>query len=181
MFLLPRGKTSRISRKTISIIITVCFFATTVVPSQAMAQGLLGLPAAGTMVSLSPVFTPTILRGIRVYPNNSLKFDFIVDSGDTGLKGIALKNESERLIKYFLAVLTIPEDNLWVNLSPHEEDRIIPDSLALTDMGTDMLAQDYLLKQITASLIYPEDELGKQFWQKIYKKPMKNMALPIFQ
>ena len=170
MFLLPRGKTSRISRKTISIIITVCFFATTVVPSQAMAQGLLGLPAAGTMVSLSPVFTPTILRGIRVYPNNSLKFDFIVDSGDTGLKGIALKNESERLIKYFLAVLTIPEDNLWVNLSPHEEDRIIPDSLALTDMGTDMLAQDYLLKQITASLIYPEDELGKQFWQKIYKK-----------
>jgi len=122
------------------------------------------------MVSLSPAFTPAILRGIRVYPDNALKFDFIVDSGDTGLKGPELKDVSERLIKYFLTALTIPEDNLWVNLSPHEQDRIIPGSLAVTDMGTDMLSQDYLLKQITASLIYPEDELGKQFWQKIYKK-----------
>ncbi|MDD3375525.1 MAG: hypothetical protein PHY73_07395 [Candidatus Omnitrophica bacterium] len=148
----------------------VCFLSMTIIPSQALAQGVLGLPVPGTMVSLSPVFTPTILRGIRVYPNNSLKFDFIVDSGDTGLTGTELKSESERLIKYFLAALTIPEDNLWVNLSPYEKDRIIPDSLASTDMGTDMLAQDYILKQVTASLMYPEDELGKQFWQEIYKK-----------
>jgi len=150
--------------------VLLCFFATTVVPNQALAQVVSGLPVPGSMVSLSPAFTPAILRGIRVYPDNALKFDFIVDSGDTGLKGPELKDVSERLIKYFLTALTIPEDNLWVNLSPHEQDRIIPNSLAITDMGTDMLSQDYLLKQITASLIYPEDELGKQFWQKIYKK-----------
>ncbi|MDD3374293.1 MAG: MAP7 domain-containing protein [Candidatus Omnitrophica bacterium] len=169
---------------------------------KARAQSVLALPTAGTMVSLSPAFTPTILRGIRVYPDNPLKFDFIVDAGDEIIEneeastrlagpqgsrskfaqadltkaegfrksGAHLKAESEKLIKYFLAALTIPEDNLWVNLSPHEQDRIIPDSLGSTDMGTDMLAQDYILKQITASLIYPEDELGKQFWQEIYKK-----------
>ena len=35
-------------------------------------------------------------------------------------------------------------------------------------MGRDLLAQDYLLKQLTASLIYPEDATGKEFWNRIY-------------
>ena len=34
-----------------------------------------------------------------------------------------------------------------------------------TEMGRDLLAQDYLLKQITASLIYPESN-----WQRILEK-----------
>ncbi|MBF0504680.1 MAG: hypothetical protein HQL14_06205, partial [Candidatus Omnitrophica bacterium] len=33
-----------------------------------------------------------------------------------------------------------------------------------------MLAQDYLLKQLTASLIYPEKNLGRNFWDKVYAK-----------
>src|SRR5205814_1049797 len=37
-----------------------------------------------------------------------------------------------------------------------------------TVLGRDMLAQDYLLKQLTASLIYPEKNLGKSFWDKVY-------------
>jgi len=37
-------------------------------------------------------------------------------------------------------------------------------------MGRDLLAQDYILKQITASLIYPEEKIGKKFWDKVYKK-----------
>src|SRR5208282_5960974 len=36
------------------------------------------------------------------------------------------------------------------------------------EMGRDLLAEDYLLKQITASLIYPESQLGKAFWAKVY-------------
>ncbi len=39
-----------------------------------------------------------------------------------------------------------------------------------TVLGQDMLAQDYLLKQLTASLIYPEKNLGKNFWDKVYAK-----------
>ena len=35
-------------------------------------------------------------------------------------------------------------------------------------MGRDLLAEDYMLKQITASLIYPESQLGKEFWKKVY-------------
>ncbi|MDO8675766.1 MAG: hypothetical protein Q7K71_06610 [Candidatus Omnitrophota bacterium] len=81
-----------------------------------------------------------------------------------------------KLIKYFLASLTIPEQDLWVNLSPYEKDRIVPQSFGQTEMGRDLLAQDYLLKQITASLIYPEDEFGKIFWKRVYEEANKRFG-----
>jgi len=37
-------------------------------------------------------------------------------------------------------------------------------------MGRDLLAQDYILKQLTSSLLYPEDELGEAFWDRIYER-----------
>ncbi|MEI7998858.1 MAG: hypothetical protein WCH62_05075, partial [Candidatus Omnitrophota bacterium] len=40
-------------------------------------------------------------------------------------------------------------------------------------MGRDLLAQDYILKQITASVIYPEEKTGKEFWDKIYAEAQK--------
>ena len=33
---------------------------------------LLNLPAPGTMVSLSPIFNPPIIKGITIYPENPL-------------------------------------------------------------------------------------------------------------
>jgi uncharacterized protein YnzC (UPF0291/DUF896 family) len=44
-------------------------------------------------------------------------------------------------------------------------------------MGRDLLAEDYILKQLTSSLIYPEDELGKKFWDKIYKEAYDKYGL----
>ena len=64
-----------------------------------------------------------------------------------------LKEEADKLIKYFLASLTVPEDELWVNLSPYEEGRIISKKFGQTEMGRDLLAQDYILKQLTASMM----------------------------
>jgi len=126
------------------------------------------------MVPLSPSFTPTILRGVEIDPQNPFKFEFIVDRGDQELSPEELKAESEKVIRYFLAGLALPEDKLWVNLSPYEGDRIVDDVFGQTEMGRDLLAQDYILKQITASLIYPEDDFGRAFWQKIYKKAYEN-------
>jgi hypothetical protein len=131
------------------------------------------LPAPGVMVHLSPPLEPAMLKGIKVYPDNPFRFDFILDKGDSELNNDQLKNESSKLIKYFLASLTIPEKDLWVNLSPYEKDRIIPNSFGLTEMGRDLLAEDYMLKQITASLIYPEDEIGKKFWKRVYEEAQK--------
>ncbi len=99
-----------------------------------------------------------------------------MDKGDSRLGNDQLKDESTKLIKYFLASLTIPEKDLWVNLSPYEKDRIIPTSFGLTGMGRDLLAEDYMLKQITASLIYPEGEVGKKFWKRIYEEAAKKFG-----
>jgi len=60
-----------------------------------------------------------------------------------------------------------------INLSPYEKNRIIKDNFGKTEMGRDLLAQDYILKQMTSSLIYPEDKLGKKFWDKVYERAWK--------
>ena len=61
------------------------------------------------MVPLSPEFNPTILKGIKVHPDNPFRFDFILDKGDGQTPLMAsLQNESRKLIKYFLASLTVP-------------------------------------------------------------------------
>jgi hypothetical protein len=140
-----------------------------------LAQELI-LPQPGTMVDLSPVFNPPVLKGIKVYPDNPFRFDFILDKGDSKIAGERLKDESTRLIKYFLTSLTIPEKDLWVNLSPYEKDRIIPASFGLTEMGRDLLAEDYMLKQITASLIYPEGDTGKKFWKRVYEESARKFG-----
>jgi len=122
------------------------------------------------MVTPSAILTPPVLKGITIYPDNPFKFDFILDKGDSKLDETSKKEEATKLIKYFLASLTTPEEQLWVNLSPYEQDRIIPEALGVTELGRDLLAQDYILKQLTASLIYPDDALGKKFWDAVYKK-----------
>jgi len=131
----------------------------------------------GQIIDLSPKFNPVIIKGLKIVPQNPFIFDFIVDLGDSKLQRQKLNKESEKLIKYFLAALTIPERDLWVNLSPHEPDRIIPESFGETQMGQDLLAQDYLLKQLTSSLMYPENQLGKIFWNGIYEKIQKKYGV----
>ncbi|MDO8675934.1 MAG: hypothetical protein Q7K71_07495 [Candidatus Omnitrophota bacterium] len=162
-------------RKSLNIVLIVTFFASSLMPIPKANAAPLSLPEPGTMVNLSPAFEPVLIKGIKVHPENPFQFDFIVDTGHSGLSvetqhAASLHNESMKLIKYFLASLTIPEKDLWVNLSPYEKDRMIADNLGTTQMGQDMLAQDYILKQLTASLIYPERDLGKAFWDKVYQK-----------
>ncbi len=152
-------------RKSIVLAVLLTFLTNFFVPP-CFSQVLLSKP--GEMVALSPAFHPPILKGIKVYPKSPFRLDFILDKGDV-VQG-ASREDVNRLVKYFLAALTVPNKDLWVNLSPYEKDRIIPDGFGQTEMGRDLLAQDYLLKQITASLIYPEDGLGKEFWARIYEQ-----------
>jgi hypothetical protein len=142
----------------------------TPIAAQVIPLNTFQLPLPGAMLSLTTGFNPPLVKGITIHPDNPLKFDFLVTPGDNHLEGIAFREESKRLIKYFLASLTVPDDELWVNLSPYEKDRIISQQFGQTEMGRDMLAQDYILKQLTASLMYPEDQLGKKFWDRVYTK-----------
>ena len=128
------------------------------------------LPPVGTMVPLSDPYAPVLIKGVKVFPEEPFRFDFMVDAGEGKVDDEELRVESSRLIKYFLASLTVPEEDLWVNLSPHEANRVIPEKFGVTEMGRDLLAQDYLLKQITASLMYPEQELGEEFWSRVRER-----------
>ncbi len=168
----------------LSVFVVVAFLTTTIVPpthaqvlSMPTAGSVLNLPVPGSFVPPTEGFSPALIKGITIHPENPLLFDFIVNSGDSDLQGDALKNEADKMIKYFLAALTVPEDEMWVNLSPDEPDRIIPEGLGDTEMGRDLLAQDYLLKQLTASLMYPEEELGEEFWTRIYERAYEEYGI----
>ncbi len=172
-------------RTNIALGLIIAFLANTFGPIPTAQAGEFLLPKPGIMVPLSPEFNPPILKGLKIHPDNPFRFDFILDKGDlssVSLRGAEatkqsfIKEESTKLIKYFLASLTIPEKDLWVNLSPYEKNRIIPQSFGLTEMGRDLLAEDYMLKQITASLIYPEGEIGRKFWKRIYEEAQKKFG-----
>jgi hypothetical protein len=153
--------------------VLIAFFIYSLGPLPVLAQpvsagGELYLPAPGTMVNMTPKFDPMIVKGIKLYPDNPFKFDFIVDTGDLPLNKDQIKEQGQKLAAYFLASLTIPEKEMWVNLSPYEKSRIIPSTFGDTQMGKELLSEDYMLKQIMATALYPERELGKEFWQKVY-------------
>ncbi len=176
-------------KRLISILLILTFCNETFMVSPAIAlEGNIQLPVAGSMVNLSPAFEPVLIKGLTIHKENPFLFDFIVDTGNSGLSletqhAASLRKESERLIKYFFACLTIPENDLWVNLSPYEKQRMVPEALGQTALGRDLLAQDYILKQLTASLIYPERELGKEFWNRVYAKAQAmygpNVQIPV--
>ncbi len=154
--------------KIIALFVLINFGITVIGPlPTSTAQEAFSLPTAGKMVGFKDPAFPILLKGVKVFPDNPLRFDFVIDQGNVGA-GPRARPVFEKLIKYFLASLTVPEDDLWVNLSPDEPDRIIPNKLGETEMGRDLLAQDFMLKQITASLMNPEGELGEQFWERIY-------------
>jgi len=154
------------------------FMATPYLPSYSYAQNPviqeqvegLDLPTPGSIVRSSPKFEPPLLKGIIIHPENAFEIDFVLDEGNSELSKEDIKVESTNLIKFFLASLTMPEDELWVNLSPYEKDRMISKDFGKTEMGRVFLAQDYLLKQVTASMIDPQTQLGKAFWDRIYEQ-----------
>jgi hypothetical protein len=141
-----------------------------VLPAGVHAQGLMAVvPAPAVTTGLSDPYHPAVLNAVTVHPDNPFLFDFLVSTGDSHLSGAALQDESARLVRYFFTAMTVPEQDFWVNLSPYESGKILPDPLGLTEMGRDMLAQDYGLKQLAASLTDPNDPLGRRFWDGIYQ------------
>jgi len=157
----------------VSFAICVLLVNLIILPSRIQAEGVFTLPASGTMMTPTPAFIPAAIKGMQIFENNPLRFDFIIDTGQSELEDESLKKETNKLVKYFLAALTVPAEDLWVNLSPYEKDRVIPEKFGFTQMGRDLLRQDYILKQLTASLIYPERSLGKNFWDRVYAKVYK--------
>ncbi|MBF0478803.1 MAG: hypothetical protein HQL26_04915 [Candidatus Omnitrophica bacterium] len=159
------------NRKVFTIILTAVFILNSIsfIPL-ASAQKALVLPAPGEMVNLSSNYQPSTIAGIQIAPDNPFHMDFIVQKGQNQLAPDEKDAEYNKLIKYFLASLTVPDRNQWVNLSPYESNRIIATDFGQTEMGRDLLGQDYILKQITSTLFYPEGKIGQKFWDEVYSK-----------
>lgn len=158
-------------------LVLVAFLVNTLIGQQPVRADVAFLPPVGQMVPLTPSFDPPMILGLKVYKDNPFQFEFIMSPGDDSLKTYSsferklfLKTEAHKLVRYFLASLTVPEKDMWVNLSPYNPDRIIASEFGVTEMGKDMLAQDYLLKQVTSSVMYPDGSVGREFWNKIYKE-----------
>jgi len=138
--------------------------------SSALGNGAyaVALPEAtgNNLLLLSEASSLPVLRGIKINPKNPFNFDFIIDSRGVS-EPAKLKEQAQAAIAFFLTGLAIPQKDLWVNLSPYEKGRIVADSLATTELGSELLSQDYILKQLAASLTYPETEAGKRYWDEI--------------
>ena len=122
-------------------------------------------PSAG---SPSAVHVPVLLKGIKVYPDRPLSLDFLIDSGTGAVDERGVREASDRMVDYFLAALTNPDKDLWVNLSPLEQDRVVAPALGQTSLGRDLLEQDRLLKKLTAQLLHPDGDVGRAFWGRVY-------------
>lgn len=111
-----------------------------------------------------------LLKGIELDLSKPLNIKFYIDKMN---QKQTLAQDNQRLINYFLAFLAIPENKLWVNLSPLEKKRIITDPLGRLDIGKDLLLEDYMLKQIVSLVTNPNTLVGKKFWQAIEKKSLE--------
>ncbi len=150
---------------------TVLVAFTGFLPAQPVySQVAIMMPPVGQMVHVTQHFEPPQMVGLKIDLKNPFSFGFIMDQGESPMGYDVKKEEFNKIIKYFLVSLAMPNKDMWVNLSPYESKRIIPEVFGQTEMGRDLLAQDYVLKQFTASLMYPEDGLGKTFWNKIYQE-----------
>ena len=146
------------------VLFVVSIFWSDVPRLKAADASVAGLPEPVRMVKAGEVHQSALLRGLKVDYNNPLDFQFIFDTADE--KDVS-RADAERLINYFFAALAVPNESIWVNLSPYEADRIVEDSLEQTDLGRDLLAQDYILKQLSSSLTHPDTELGKKYWKQL--------------
>lgn len=160
----------RIFKKVICTTLIITFSFSNIQYSRAQSFSVNQLPTPGAVVSVSSPFNPLALKGLIISPDKPLEFQFLVDTGQDNKGYSEVKGKIDQLVKYFLAGITIPEEDLWVNLSPYEKNRVISESLGQTGLGRDLLSQDYVLKQLTASLIDPEKDLGEEFWQRVYAK-----------
>ena len=113
MFIPIQRSRFSLAHRIISLILLICFTVNFSLPSASYAQGMTNLPllpqggtyAAGTLIGLTPSYTPILMKGLTIHPENPFKFDFILDSGNAKVSQAEFQNEGLKLAKYFLAGL----------------------------------------------------------------------------
>ncbi|MDD5115891.1 MAG: hypothetical protein PHW98_02355 [Candidatus Omnitrophica bacterium] len=121
------------------------------------------------MMSAQPgSFRPAHLRYIS-YDKLKQSFRVILNMGDSGGYAGASRSILQPL-RFFYIGLTIPNEDLWVNLRPDSADDVINGCLSATDLGKILLEADLELKKDLAHATFPSTPEGKEYWDKIYGK-----------
>jgi len=99
-------------RKLISSLVLFTFLFNMACAYGASAQTIApyGLPQPGMLLNASKIYSYPVLKGVRIDPNNPTYLEFIIDAKD---RVNIDRQELSRLVSYFLACLTIPENDLW--------------------------------------------------------------------
>ena len=126
------------------MVLTVLAAFTGMLPAQpSYAQESIFLPPPGQLINITRHFEPAQMVGLKINLKDPFSFGFIMDQGESRMSDADTKEEYNKIIKYFLVSLAMPNKDMWVNLSPYESKRIIPEVFGQTEMGRDLLAQDY--------------------------------------
>lgn len=125
------------------------------------------LPDLERMLLPSRRFVPAVMKGIALNDEEPLHFDSIIDSGHSEAEGDAFGAETHKLLDYFNTCLAIRDDDAYVNLSPHDDVKLLGESLMGTRLGSALLEFDYRLKRLAGSLLHPDLETGQRFWREV--------------
>ena len=83
----------------ISLVISVMAMYVHSPSSNSYAAVLSYMPAPTELCEISPDFNPSLLRGVKIHPEDPFKFDFIIDQGDSALTQEELNREKLKLIR----------------------------------------------------------------------------------
>jgi hypothetical protein len=109
---------------------------------------------------------PPFVKGISIPLNNPLQIGFSLWSHPS-LNMPTPEEQRElqtRLGRYLNTMLVLDGEHLNANLSPRDSYCGLPELLRRTELGRDMLAQDVVLKHVTALHLHPSTEHGRTFW-----------------
>ena len=101
--------TQTLMAKCCSVLVLTAFVFTTVFLSTGFAQVAAVMPPPGVMVSTSEVFDGAHVLGLQVDAQDPFHIDFMINHGQDKLAGDDQKGEYLKLIKYFMASLTVPD------------------------------------------------------------------------
>ena len=83
-------------RAVFSLLLSVSLLATGLYPSRSFAGPVPSGFSRDNILSLTPSYVPLTVKGLAVHPQDPFQFDFIVDTGKSGLSGRALLHGRRR-------------------------------------------------------------------------------------
>ena len=115
------------------------------------------------LLGISPVYAGQLV-GVEVDSTNAFQFKLLMD-------GTPKQEEANQITEYFLTGITVPEKDLWVNLSPFEKEKVIPDTIKDIGIGQAFLRQDYQLKKVSSELVKNLKDIIGTSYAKIWIEP----------